>query len=116
MPAKKRAPEPSAAPAPRTNPSLDRPEEVYVKASEVFRVLSAPMRLKIINYLCDGEQNVGYLLSRIDATQPNMSQHLNHLYKAGILARRREGPQMYYRIANDQVVNLCKTVCMQVAD
>lgn len=112
MPAKKRAPEPSAA----TTQSQDRPEEVYVKASEVFRVLSAPMRLKIINYLCDGEQNVGYLLTRIDATQPNMSQHLNHLYKAGILARRREGPQMYYRIANDQIVNLCKTVCLQVAD
>lgn len=96
--------------------SLDKPDEVFVRASELFRVLSAPMRLKIINSLCDGEQNVGYLLSRIDTTQPNMSQHLGHLYKAGILARRREGALIYYRIANPQIVSLCKVVCGQVSD
>ena len=80
----------------------------------MFRVMSAPMRLKIISCLCDGEQNVTYLLSKIATTQPNMSQHLNTLYKAGVLAKRRDGVQIYYRIANEQIVNLCRVVCMQV--
>jgi ArsR family transcriptional regulator len=43
-----------------------------------------------------------------------MSQHLNTLYKAGILSKRREGVQIHYRIANEQIVNLCKIVCTQV--
>lgn len=93
---------------------LDKPEHVFVQAAELFRVMSAPMRLKIISCLCDGEQNVNYLLSKIHTTQPNMSQHLNTLYKAGVLAKRRDGVQIYYRIANAQIVAICKAVCMQV--
>jgi DNA-binding transcriptional ArsR family regulator len=44
-----------------------------------------------------------------------MSQHLNTLYKAGIVGRRREGVQMFYRIVNEQVVALCRAVCGAVA-
>ena len=95
---------------------LDKPDHVFDKAAELFRVMSAPMRLKIISCLCEGEQNVSYLLSKIDTTQPNMSQHLNMLYKAGVLAKQRDGVQIYYRIANEQIVNLCKAVCVQVED
>jgi ArsR family transcriptional regulator len=44
-----------------------------------------------------------------------MSQHLNTLYKAGIVGRRREGVQIYYRIVSPQVVALCRSVCGAVA-
>jgi ArsR family transcriptional regulator len=84
-------------------------------AAETFRVMSAPMRLKIINCLCNEEKNVGQLLDEIDTTQPNMSQHLNTLFKAKILGRRREGVQIYYRIINERVVSLCRAVCTQIA-
>ena len=93
---------------------LDKPEHVFDRAAELFRVMSAPMRLKIISCLCDGEQNVSYLLGKIDTTQPNMSQHLNTLYSAGVLSKRRDGVQIYYQIANEQIVNLCRAVCHQV--
>lgn len=93
---------------------LDKPEHVFIQAAELFRVMSAPLRLKIISCLCEGEQHVSYLLTKIETTQPNMSQHLNTLYKAGVLAKRRDGVQIYYRIANDQVVSVCKAVCVQV--
>jgi ArsR family transcriptional regulator len=43
-----------------------------------------------------------------------MSQHLNTLFKAGVLAKRREGVQIYYRIDNDKIVSLCKAVCQQI--
>jgi ArsR family transcriptional regulator len=93
---------------------LDKPDHVFDKAAEMFRVMSAPMRLKIISCLCDGEQNVTYLLGKIATTQPNMSQHLNTLYKAGVLAKRRDGVQIHYRIANEQIVSLCRVVFLQV--
>jgi len=94
------------------DPNVDQMFEV---AAEMFRVMSAPMRLKIINCLCNEEKNVGQLLEEIDTTQPNMSQHLNTLFKAKILGRRREGVQIYYRIINERVVSLCRAVCVQIA-
>jgi ArsR family transcriptional regulator len=90
-------------------------EQVFELAAELFRVMSAPMRLKIISSLCNGEKNVGQLLEEIETTQPNMSQHLNTLYQAGVLGRRREGVQIYYRIVNERVVTLCRAVCTQIA-
>jgi DNA-binding transcriptional ArsR family regulator len=94
---------------------LTESEEVFEKAAEVFRVMSAPMRLRIISALCNGEKNVGELLAEIDTTQPNMSQHLNTLYQAGVLGKRRDGVQIYYRIVNDRVVTLCRAMCVQIA-
>lgn len=90
-------------------------DEVFEAAAEVFRVMSAPMRLKIISSLCNGEKNVSQLLEEIATTQPNMSQHLNTLYQAGVIGKRREGVQIFYRIINDRVVTLCRAVCTQIA-
>ena len=90
-------------------------DEVFEMAAEIFRVMSAPMRLKIISCLCNGEKNVSQLLEEIDTTQPNMSQHLNTLFQAGVIGRRREGVQIFYRIVNDRVVTLCRAICTQIA-
>lgn len=118
-PAAKKAPTaaPTAAPTSVTatvDASLET-DEVFESAAEVFRVMSAPMRLKIISSLCNGEKNVSELLAEIKTTQPNMSQHLNTLYQAGVLGKRRDGVQIYYRIVNDRVVTLCRAVCTQIA-
>ncbi len=88
---------------------------VFESAAELFRAMAAPMRLKIISALCNGEKKVSELLAMIDTTQPNMSQHLNTLYQAGVLGRRREGVSVYYFIANEKVVHMCRTICVQIA-
>ena len=90
-------------------------DKVFDSVAELFGVLSTPIRLKIISAVCHGEKNVSELLSVIDTTQPNMSQHLGMLYRSGVLARRREGTQIYYRIANQRAVTLCRAVCTQMA-
>lgn len=95
------------------NASIAVSEAQIEKAAELFRVMSAPMRLRIISCLCQGEKNVGELLNDIETTQPNMSQHLNTLYLAGIVDKRREGVQIYYRIVNKHIVNICRAVCHQ---
>jgi len=99
----------------KASDALTEDDAVFNMAAETFRVMSAPMRLKIISSLCNQEKNVGQLLEEIDTTQPNMSQHLNTLFKAKILGRRREGVQIYYRIINERAVTVCRAVCMQIA-
>ena len=105
---------PRSAVARRRDPVAEN-DQVFELAAEIFRVMSAPMRLKIISALCNGEKNVSELLESIETTQPNMSQHLNTLYNAGVLGKRREGVQIYYRIVNDRVVTLCRAICTQIA-
>ena len=92
----------------------DEMQQVFEKAAELFAVLSTPIRLRIIGELCQGEKNVGQLLERIDVAQPNMSQHLNIMYRAGLVGKRRQGAQMFYRIADPSVVQVCRAVCTQV--
>ena len=95
-----------------TDPAADA---VFESVAELFALLSTPIRLKIIGAVCNGEKNVSELLAEIDTTQPNMSQHLNTLFTAGVLGKRRDGVQIYYRIINDRVVTLCRAVCTQIA-
>jgi ArsR family transcriptional regulator len=102
--------------ASKTNSSsLSESDQVFESAAELFRAMSAPMRLKIISSLCNGEKNVSQLLGEIETTQPNMSQHLNTLYQSGIIGKRRDGVQIFYRIVNDRVVTLCRAICTQIA-
>lgn len=88
---------------------------VFESVAELFSVLSTPIRLKIISAVCQGEKNVSQLLAEIETTQPNMSQHLSTLYRSGVLSKRREGTQMYYRLQSERVATLCRAVCTQVA-
>ena len=90
-------------------------DKVFESVAELFSVLSTPIRLRIISAVCQGEKNVSQLLAEIDTTQPNMSQHLSMLYRSGVLAKRREGTQMYYRLQSERVATLCRAVCTQVA-
>jgi ArsR family transcriptional regulator len=90
-------------------------DQVFDSVAELFAVLSTPIRLKIISAVCQGERNVSELLAEINTTQPNMSQHLSTLYRSGVLAKRREGTQIYYRLQSERVATLCRAVCTQVA-
>lgn len=90
-------------------------DAVFESAAELFKLLATPVRLKIISAVCHGERNVSELLEQIDTTQPNMSQHLTTLYRAGVLGKRREGTQIFYRLQSERVAQLCRAVCTQVA-
>lgn len=90
-------------------------DTLFSAVADLFNLLSTPVRLKIITALCEGEMNVSQLLARIDTTQPNMSQHLSMLYRAGVLGKRRDSNQVYYRLQSERVATLCRAVCAQVA-
>lgn len=90
-------------------------QPVFESAAELFGLLASPMRLRILRTLCVAEQSVGSIIEETGAAQSNVSQHLALLYRHRVVARRREGSQIYYRVANETVIELCRTVCMQFA-
>ena len=88
---------------------------VFELAAELFAVLATPIRLRILSALCEHEKSVNELLLVIDTTQPNLSQHLAVLFKTGVLAKRKDGTQVIYRVQSEKAVALCRSVCTQIA-
>lgn len=89
------------------------PEAVDLVAAR-FRTLGEPVRIRILQLLQGGEQNVTTLVSGVGSTQPNVSKHLRILQDAGLVARRQEGNSVYYSIADPSVFDLCDAVCNSV--
>jgi DNA-binding transcriptional ArsR family regulator len=97
------------------NKEANELDQVFMRASDLFAVLSAPSRLKILHYLCNEERTVNDVLSFVGGTQPNVSQHLALMYRAGVLAKRKDGAAVYYRVASEQAIAVCRSVCTQIA-
>lgn len=71
----------------------------------LFRALADPTRLRLLNLIADREICVCYFVEILRTGQPKISRHLAYLRKAGIVAARREGKWMHYRltIPSDEV-------------
>jgi ArsR family transcriptional regulator, arsenate/arsenite/antimonite-responsive transcriptional repressor len=79
----------------------------------LFRALGDPTRLRLLNLMADQEICVCYFTEVIGAPQPKISRHLAYLRKAGIVAARREGKWMHYRLAaqsDPHVASILKSV------
>ena len=96
--------------ATKLEPQLLSDEALQLIAGQ-FRVLSEVIRLKLIIALESGEKNVSALIRATGATQANVSRQLSALADAGVLARRKEGVVVYYRIADPAIFDLCNHVC-----
>lgn len=88
-------------------------DRVFETTADLFGLLAAPTRLRIVCALVDGERTVSELLEQVAVSQPNMSQHLGTLYRGRVLARRRTGAHIFYRIENEQVHRLCRALKRQ---
>ncbi len=87
----------------------------FERAAEVFSLLSAATRLRILDALCDSEMCVGELAAEVDMPQSTVSQHLSLMFRAGLLARRKEGQQVHYRVEPKTRGFLCRAVRALVA-
>ncbi len=79
--------------------------------AEKFRMLSDSTRLAILRALMQGERNVTQVVEETGRNQANVSKHLKMLADAGLVARRKEGLQVFYRLGDPLVERLCKMVC-----
>ncbi len=76
-----------------------------------FKILSEPLRLRILQVLQDGEKSVTELTEAVETSQPNVSKHLKILQQSGVLKRQQHGNVVYYSIADETIFTLCDVVC-----
>jgi DNA-binding transcriptional ArsR family regulator len=80
-----------------------------------FKALADPGRLAILASLQSGEKSVSELVEATGRGQPNVSQHLAGLARAGFVAARREGNRVFYRSTDPCIVEICDAVCRGLA-
>lgn len=90
------------------------PDELAELIARRFRVIGEPMRIRMLDRLREGELSVNELSEALGASQQNVSKHLAVLADVGILARRKQGTHVYYRIIDEGVFALCEQVCGSV--
>jgi len=76
------------------------------KAAELLKVLSHPIRLKIICQLGHAEKTVQQLLDSVGSTQSNVSQHLAIMRDKGVLSCRKNATQVIYKVVNKHTIEL----------
>ncbi len=76
----------------------------------IGRALGDPKRLCVLESLAAGEMSVSELSTRVNCQVPNMSQHLAVLRAAGLVSTRRDGSNVYYRLADDRVLEAYRLI------
>ncbi len=76
-----------------------------------FKILSEPLRLRILQCLQTGEKSVTELTETVATSQPNVSKHLKILQTSGVVKRRQKGNTVFYAIADESIFTLCEVVC-----
>ncbi len=69
----------------------------------IFKALCDPTRLKIVDFVSEGEKCVCEIVREINRSQSTISQQLAKLEDLGIFESRREGKSVYYRLSNSKV-------------
>lgn len=87
-----------------TAPATISSDSDRLRFAAVGRALSDPKRLCVLESLAVGELSVSDLSSRVGCQVPNMSQHLAVLRSAGLVASRRVGSTIYYRLADARIL------------
>jgi DNA-binding transcriptional ArsR family regulator len=90
-------------------------DPVFSTVADYFSILSEPTRLKIMHSVCHGEKAVSDIVAETGATQTNISRHLALMHRHGVLARRKAGTQVYYSVADETMLELCRSVCTRIA-
>ena len=83
-------------------------DELTAARAEILKAIAQPTRMKIIEFLRDGERCVCEIFPAIAEEQSNTSRHLNMMQSCGILTRRKEGIKIMYRLKHPEVLGVLK--------
>lgn len=81
-------------------------QALFTKFASVARALGSQHRLEMLEHLAQGERGVEALAERVGLSVANASQHLRQLRRVGLVASRRDGKFVLYRLADDGVLGL----------
>lgn len=80
---------------------------IFEMQAEICKTLTNPKRIEILNVLKNEERTVTELVNALGASKANVSQHLAVMRHKGILTTRRDGVNIFYRVANPKVIEAC---------
>ena len=82
-------------------------EKIFELQADICKIFSNAKRMEIINVLKDREVSASDLIEKIGLSKANLSQHMGVLRSKGVVLARREGVNVYYRIANPKIIQAC---------
>ena len=81
-------------------------QDLFAQFARIGKAMSNGHRLELLEFLAQGERSVDALARVSGLSVANTSQHLQQLRQAGLVASRKEGQKVYYRISGDDVIEL----------
>ena len=94
---------------------MDELAPAFDAVAAYFAMLAEPARLKIMHAICEDERTVNEIVAHTGMAQTNVSRHLGLMFRNGVVERRRDGNQIYYRLADETMPELCRAVCARIA-
>jgi len=82
--------------------------------AKIFKALSDPVRIEILEFLRDGEKCVCKIVPHVDLIQPVVSRHLKILKNCGMVASRKDGNRRLYSIANPQIFKIIDALTPEI--
>ena len=83
--------------------------------TDAFETLADPTRRRIVEALRGGERPVGEIVAEAGVHQSGVSRHLGLMHRHHMVARRKDGAQVYYSVADPAMIELCREVCGRIA-
>jgi rhodanese-related sulfurtransferase/DNA-binding transcriptional ArsR family regulator len=80
--------------------------DLFTQFAVVGKALSNGNRLELLEFMAQGERSVEDLATVSGLTVANTSRHLQQLRQAGLILNRKEGLKVFYRISDDDVIEL----------
>lgn len=84
------------------------------QVAEIFKQISDGSRLRILWLLCHCEECVSNIAAAVDMSDPAVSHHLKLLRKSGLIVSRRDGKEIYYKLADTQQAQIVHRVCEEM--
>ncbi len=94
----------------------DEAQELSQCRSALCRIFSNPQRILILWLLADGERTVTEIALALGASLPGASQHLRLMELSNVIESRREGHNIYYRVADNGLLENCAILANRPKD
>lgn len=92
------------------NVSISKIQKACGEVCLILKALSHPQRLMILGHLLNGPKTVSDLVELCEISQSQMSQFLNRMKTEGLIESHRDGKFQYYKVADQRLVRLMKTI------
>jgi DNA-binding transcriptional ArsR family regulator len=89
-------------------PASQGESELWEMQADICQVMANPKRLQVLHLLREKELSVGEMVQVLGVAKANLSQHLSVMRQKGILAARRQGTTIYYRLAIPYITEACE--------